>query len=123
LQKLLIASFGTLMYVVKLFLPVRLSALYPYPAAGKGLGPEFYVAFVTLLVLLTTVVYLCRRSRAARAIALNPGYRGAYANRAIAYAKMHEYEKSIADKRLPSSWGRGIRRHNLGGAGSERMVE
>ena len=64
LQKLLIASYGTLMYVVKLFLPVRLSALYPYPAAGKGLGPEFYVAFVTLLVLLTTVVYLCRRSRA-----------------------------------------------------------
>lgn len=34
-----------------------------------------------------------------RAIALNPGYRAAYANRAIAYAKMHEHEKSTADKR------------------------
>jgi tetratricopeptide (TPR) repeat protein len=34
-----------------------------------------------------------------RAIALNPGYRSAYANRAIAYAKTHEYDKSIADSR------------------------
>jgi tetratricopeptide (TPR) repeat protein len=63
-DKLLIASYGTLMYVVKLFVPVRLSALYPYPnVRGKGLGPEFYLAFVALAVLLPTIVYLCRRVR------------------------------------------------------------
>jgi tetratricopeptide (TPR) repeat protein len=30
---------------------------------------------------------------------LNPGFRAAYANRAIAYTTMREYEKSIADSR------------------------
>jgi len=62
-QQLLIASYGTLMYVVKLFLPVRLSALYPYPNVEGGMGPQFYLAFVALAVLLPTVVYLCRRVR------------------------------------------------------------
>ena len=224
LQKLLIASYGTVMYVIKLFVPVRLSALYPYPnMQGKGMGPEFYLALVALAVLLPTIVYLCRRNRAvlfglafffinvvlvlqfftvgqavmadrytylpyigllfalawwlderpatggapirplvagslvllfplslfqtwarcdvwqnsetlwndtiqkypeavpaysgrglvkvsrgdlagaeadySRAIALNPRYRDAYINRAIAYFKMHEYEKSVADRR------------------------
>jgi len=62
-EKLLIASYGTLMYVVKLFVPVHLSALYPYPNVEGGLGPEFYLALVILAVLLPTVVYLCRRVR------------------------------------------------------------
>src|SRR5206468_177048 len=65
LQKLLIASYRTVMYVIKLFVPVRLSALYPYPnMQGKGMGPEFYLALVALAVLLPTIVYLCRRNRA-----------------------------------------------------------
>ena len=65
IQKLLIASYGTVMYVIKLFVPVHLSALYPYPnMQGKGMGPEFYLALVALAVLLPTMVYLCRRNRA-----------------------------------------------------------
>lgn len=64
-QKLLFASYGTVMYVVKLFIPVHLSAIYPYPnIEGQGPGTEFYVAFVALAILLPTVVYLCRRVRA-----------------------------------------------------------
>ena len=64
-QKLLIASYGTVMYVLRLFVPVHLSAIYPYPnMKGKGIGPEFYLAFVALVILLPTIVYLFRRSRA-----------------------------------------------------------
>ncbi len=64
-QRVLFASYGTVMYVVKLFFPVRLSAIYPYPTEeGASLGPEYYAAFAALVILLPTVVYLCRRNRA-----------------------------------------------------------
>jgi protein O-mannosyl-transferase len=64
IQRVLFASYGILMYVVKLFAPVGLSAIYPYPSAKTGgPGTEFYVAFATLAILLPTVVYLCRRNR------------------------------------------------------------
>jgi len=63
-QKILFASYGTCMYVVKLFLPLRLSAIYPYPAAeGAPMGSEYYIAFAALLILLPTVLYLFRRNR------------------------------------------------------------
>jgi tetratricopeptide (TPR) repeat protein len=63
-QKILFASYGTVMYVVKLFLPFRLSAIYPYPAAeGAPLGAPFYVAFAALAVLLPAVLFLFRRNR------------------------------------------------------------
>jgi len=63
-QKVLFASYGTVMYVVKLFLPFRLSAIYPYPTAeGAPLGAQYYVAFGVLAVLLPLVVFLFRRNR------------------------------------------------------------
>lgn len=63
-QKVLFACYGTVMYVVKLFLPFRLSAIYPYPTAeGAPLGTQFYVTFVALLILLPALVFAFRRSR------------------------------------------------------------
>jgi len=63
-HKLLFASYGTVMYVVKLFLPFGLSAIYPYPnVEGRGLGSEFYIAFAALLLLLPVAVIASRRSR------------------------------------------------------------
>jgi len=63
-HKLVFASFGTLMYVVKFFLPVGLSAIYPYPnVEGRGPGSEFYVAFAVVLLLIPVAVIACRRSR------------------------------------------------------------
>jgi tetratricopeptide (TPR) repeat protein len=62
LQKLLFASYGTVMYVVKLFLPVRLSAIYPYPnIEGQSLGGEFYVSLAAVAILVPAVFYACRR--------------------------------------------------------------
>ncbi len=65
LQKILFATYGTAMYVVKLFLPFRLSAIYPYPTAeGAPLGPQYYIAFAAVVVLLPAVLFLFRRNRA-----------------------------------------------------------
>jgi protein O-mannosyl-transferase len=65
LQKILFASFGLLMYVVRLFAPVRLSAVYPYPdASGNGAGRELYLALGFVLIFLPAVVYWARRNRA-----------------------------------------------------------
>ena len=63
-QKILFASYGTVMYVVKLFLPFGLSAIYPYPTQeGAPLGPQYTVAFVALAIALPTLLYLCRKNR------------------------------------------------------------
>ena len=64
-QKVLFASYGTMMYAVKLFVPVHLSAIYPYPRDSERLAPEFYLAFALALIALPTIIYLCRRSRPA----------------------------------------------------------
>jgi len=63
-QKVLFASYGTVMYVVKLLIPIRLSAIYPYPRASEGPGPEYYVAFAIAAIGLPALIYLCRRNRA-----------------------------------------------------------
>jgi protein O-mannosyl-transferase len=62
-RKLLFASYGILMYVVKLFAPVHLSAFHPYPDAARPLGLEFYIAFALVVLALPALAYLCRRSR------------------------------------------------------------
>ena len=63
LEKLLLASYGSLMYVLKLFVPVGLSAIYPYPDRGGGLGPEFYGALAIMLVAFPALLFVCRRLR------------------------------------------------------------
>ena len=62
-QKVLFASYATIMYIVKLFVPTKLSVVYPYPnvSAGEPLSPIFYAAFLALAILLPVVAYLSRR--------------------------------------------------------------
>jgi len=63
-QKVLFASYGTVMYVVKLFFPFKLSAIYPYPTVeGAPLGAKYYVAAAALVILVGLVVLLFRRNR------------------------------------------------------------
>jgi tetratricopeptide (TPR) repeat protein len=64
LERLAFASYGTLMYVVKMFVPVRLSAVYPYPPVGReSIGAEYYGALVVALVLVPLFLWLFRRNR------------------------------------------------------------
>jgi tetratricopeptide (TPR) repeat protein len=63
-QKVLFASYGIVMYVVKLFLPFGLSAIYPYPTQeGAPLGAKFPIAFGVLAVAVPALMYLFRRNR------------------------------------------------------------
>lgn len=62
-EKMLFASYGSVMYVVKMFVPAGLSAIYPYPKRATGIGPEFYAAFVVALVAFPTLLFVCRRLR------------------------------------------------------------
>jgi len=63
-QKVLFASYGTMMYVVKLIAPFHLSTIYPYPDASRPLPAIYDVAFVVMVVALPAIVYFCRRNRA-----------------------------------------------------------
>jgi len=62
-QRVLFACYGTVMYIVKLFLPFHLSAVYPLPSATAQLGVRFYVAAGILAVAIPAILYVCRRVR------------------------------------------------------------
>ncbi len=63
-QKVIFAAYGIMMYVVKLFAPLGLSAIYPYPIVGHPLGWEYFLALGILVIVLPAIVFLCRRNRA-----------------------------------------------------------
>jgi len=57
------ASYGFVVYLAKLVLPVQLSAFYPYPMPGSGL-PGFYLLCPWIvLILVAGVVWSARRTR------------------------------------------------------------
>lgn len=62
LHKALVVSYGLVLYLVKLFIPVHLSALHPYP---KVLGAEYGAALLVVLGFIPLLVSVCRRSRVA----------------------------------------------------------
>ncbi len=62
--RVLFACYGTVMYVVKLFAPFHLSAVYPLPStAAHRFRPEFYIAAAAIAVILPLILYFCRRMR------------------------------------------------------------
>jgi len=59
-----IAGHNLLFYLLKLALPVKLSALYPYPnLSGSALPWLFYISPLIVIVLIMIVIYGNRRSR------------------------------------------------------------
>ena len=63
-QRMIFASVGSLMYVVKLFLPLHLSAVYPLPAtSAKHFSTGYYLAPVILVVGLAAIAFFFRRVR------------------------------------------------------------
>jgi tetratricopeptide (TPR) repeat protein len=77
-QQVMFASYGFMMYWVKLFLPVDLSAFYPYPA----LGPEnelpviFYMAplLVSVLVLAPAIILWRKKSPLLKPVVFGMGF-------------------------------------------------
>jgi len=63
-QKLLFAAYGLVMYVVKLFVPVRLSAIYPYPRLAPGaIGAVYYLTLAAALIGFPLLVWVFRNQR------------------------------------------------------------
>ncbi len=64
LQRIVFASYGFIMYLVKLIVPVNLSAFYPYPVKSNEVIPLFYYIFPVLFLLLAGLaIYSLRSSR------------------------------------------------------------
>ena len=63
-ERILIANFNLLAYIVKLIVPVNLSSFYPYPARVDGhLAWYFYVAPFIVAGLLAAIIYSFRKTR------------------------------------------------------------
>lgn len=57
-QRIMFASYGAIMYIVKLFVPYKLSAFYPYPTLDtKGNIPGFFYAAPFIFLALCALVF------------------------------------------------------------------
>jgi len=61
-EKSLLASYSLMFYLIRFILPVKLSAIIPYPARSEGVFPtEYYLALVLAVILLVSIaIYLYR---------------------------------------------------------------
>jgi protein O-mannosyl-transferase len=56
-QRLMFVCYGAVMYIIRLFVPFKLSAFYPYPHDSSGITPIFYLSPVILFGVLAALVY------------------------------------------------------------------
>jgi len=63
MKRVLFASYGTVLYFVKLFLPFRLSAVYPLPALATRAYPWPFYAAPFLVAAILAGMWLLRRQR------------------------------------------------------------
>ncbi len=62
IQRSMFASYAALMYIVKMFVPINLSAFYPYPLI-KELPPIFYIAPILIIGLLAITAFLWKKNK------------------------------------------------------------
>ncbi len=64
-QRVMFASYGAIMYLVKLFVPFKLSAFYPYPNldANGNIPTEFYLAPVIFLTITALVIWSLKKTK------------------------------------------------------------
>jgi len=63
LDKFMIASYCIIFYLSKIFLPVRLSCLYPYPRIMNSLPFIFFASFLICCLLIVLVFWISRHSK------------------------------------------------------------
>ncbi len=64
LHKIAFSSFGFVQYIVKLFVPYKLSALYPYPFVNNGQIPLMYwLHVIPALFIVALTIYLLYRGK------------------------------------------------------------
>lgn len=62
-DRIMFAAYGFVMYIFKFFVPIQLSAFYPYPELGTQLGAKFFVAFLAALAILGGVVWSLKKTK------------------------------------------------------------
>lgn len=63
-SKVAVACYGFVFYLVKLFIPIKLSAIYPYPKGINTSLPTVFLASILLVIALVVIlVFFGRRSR------------------------------------------------------------
>jgi tetratricopeptide (TPR) repeat protein len=62
-QRLMVVSYGAIMYIVKFFVPYQLSAFYPYPDihSPDGIPVIFYFSPFIVLIIIGVLIYFFRR--------------------------------------------------------------
>jgi protein O-mannosyl-transferase len=60
-RNILIASHSTLFYLMKTFIPIKLSCLYPTP--GDKLGPEYFLSLLIIILISALLILKFSRSR------------------------------------------------------------
>lgn len=76
-QRLIFASYGFCMYIIKLFAPLNLSAFYPYPDLASGSLPSFYYLMPVLALAILVVpiaLFIRKRSERGREIIFGLGF-------------------------------------------------
>lgn len=64
-ERIMFASYGAIMYLVKMVAPVKLSAFYPYPNLNNNgtIPTEFYIAPFILLLISTLVLWSLKKTK------------------------------------------------------------
>jgi len=64
-QRIMFASYGAIMYLVKLFIPFKLSAFYPYPNldANGDIPALFYIAPVVFISISALVIWSLKKTK------------------------------------------------------------
>jgi protein O-mannosyl-transferase len=60
-ERLMLASYATMMYIVKLFVPVNLSAMYPYPDRIAGSLPLIYKIAPAVITIFVALVIISKK--------------------------------------------------------------
>src|ERR1041385_249365 len=61
LDQIFIASYGLLFYLYKLFVPISLSAIYPYPDKSNGLLPLMYLVSPIIVGIVVFLIFYLKR--------------------------------------------------------------
>ncbi|MES2836899.1 MAG: tetratricopeptide repeat protein [Bacteroidota bacterium] len=62
-QKIAIASFGLFQYISKTFLPINLSAFYPYPDMVTYALPNYFYTYLLVPVAFITLLFIYRKNK------------------------------------------------------------
>jgi Tfp pilus assembly protein PilF len=62
-QHFALPTYGNMMYLVKLFLPIHLSAVYPYPRTDQADGPLYTLAPLVLVFMVALAFWCAPRAR------------------------------------------------------------